>query len=359
MTTTIDLARVEAFAQQAIGDQSKVFGGLLTYIGDRLGLYRAMAGAGALTPSELARRSGCDERSLSEWLAGQAAAGYVTYDPATGSYALPDEHAMVLADEGSPALVVGGFVAAAAGWADADRIAEAFRTGDGLAWHERDPRMFIGTERFYAAGYRASLVADWLPALEGVVGKLRRGARVLDVGTGHGAPLLLMAEAFPESSFVGVDYHEPSVETARKRAAENGLTQRVRFEVASTTGYDGGPWDLICFFDVLHDLGDPVAAAAHARSQLASGGTAMFVEPRAGDRVEDNLHPLGQMFYGASAVFCTQMSLAQSGPNGGPSAALGAQAGFERLRAVLTEAGFSHVREAAQSPVNSVVEARA
>lgn len=358
MNSPVDTAKVEAFVQQVFGDQSKVFSGLLTYLGDRLGLYRAMAGAGALTPGDLARRSGCDERSLREWLAGQAAAGYVTYDPPTETYTLPDEHAAALADESSPALVIGGFVAIASGWADAERIAEAFRTGKGLAWHERDPRMFTGTERFYGAGYRASLVAEWLPALDGVVDKLRRGARVLDVGTGHAAPLLLMAEAFPASSFVGVDYHAPSIETANKRAAETGLAERVRFEVASATGYDGR-WDLITFFDALHDMGDPVAAATHARSRLAPGGSAMFVEPRAGDHVEDNLHPLGQLFYAASTVFCTQMALAQPGPDGGPSAALGAQAGFARLRAVLTEAGFGHVREAAQSPVNSVVEAKA
>lgn len=358
MQSTVDLGKVEEFAQQVIGDQSKVFSGLLTYLGDRLGLYRAMAGAGPISPVQLAVRTGCDERSVREWLAGQAACGYVTYNPSTERYTLPGEHAMVLADESSPALVVGGFVAAAAGWADADRVAEAFRTGQGLAWDKRDPRQFIGTERFYAPGYRASLLADWLPALDGLVDKLRDGARVLDVGTGHAAPLLIMADAFPASSFVGVDDHRLSIETASKRAAEAGLAGRVRFEVAPATGYDGGEWDLICFFDVLHDLGDPVAAAEHARSRLAPGGTVLLVEPRAGDHVEDNLHPLGRLFYAASTVFCTQISLAQPGPNGGPSAALGAQAGFARLRAVLTDAGFGHVREAAQSPVNSIVEAK-
>lgn len=359
MTHTVDTARVEAFAQQVIGDQGKVFGGVLTYLGDKLGLYRAMADAGPLTPVELAERTGCDQRSLREWLAAQAAAGYVDYGPETGVYVLPDEHAAVLAIDDLPSSVIGGIQTAAAGWADADRIAEAFRSGAGLAWHERDPRMFSGTERFYTPGYRASLVDEWLPALDGVLEKLQQGGRVLDVGTGHAAPLLLMAAAFPASTFVGVDYHAASIETATLRAAQAGLADRVNFEVASSTGYESGGWDLITFFDVLHDLGDPVSAAAHARSALAPGGTVLFVEPRAGDHVEDNLNPLGELFYAASTMFCTQISLAQQGPDGAPGAALGAQAGFSELRSVLVQAGFTRIREAAQGPVNSVVEARA
>jgi SAM-dependent methyltransferase len=352
--------RVADFAQRLIDDQGTVFSGVLTYLGDRLGLYRAMSGAGPLTSADLAGRTGCAERYLREWLAAQAAGGYVTYDAATGRYTLPDEHAVVLAVDDAPTSLVGGILVGAAAWADADRIADAFRTGEGVGWHERDPRLFAGTERFYAAGYRASLLGEWLPALDGVVGMLRRGARVLDVGTGHGTPLLLMAQAFPASTFVGVDYHPASVQTANERAAAAGLADRVHFEVASATDYrpvDGG-WDLICLFDVLHDLGDPVAAAAHARARLAPDGTVMLVEPRAADRVEGNLHPLGKLFYAASTVFCTAIALSQREPGEGSRAALGAQAGPDRLRRVLDEGGFTRIREVAGTPVNTVLEAR-
>jgi SAM-dependent methyltransferase len=360
MSDTIDLTRLEAFAEHVLTDQGAIFGGVLTYLGDRLGLYRAMAGHDALTSAELASAAGCAERNVREWLAAQAAAGYVEYDATTDTYHLPDEHAAVLADDGSPAAMIGGVHAAASAWADADRILDAFRSGDGLGWHERDHRLFCGTERFYAPGYRTHLVDTWLTALDGVVTKLERGANVLDVGSGHGVPLLLMAQAFPASTFVGIDYHASSVATASARAAELGVADRVRFEVASATGYrsptDG--WDLICFFDVLHDLGDPVGAAAHARDQLAEDGTLLLVEPRAGDDVADNLHPVGRLFYAASTLLCTPIAQSQPGPDGDPSPALGAQAGPVLLRAVLADGGFTRVREAAASPVNSIIEAR-
>lgn len=357
---TLDIARVGAFAEQVLGDQSAVFSGVLTYLGDRLGLYRSMAGRGPLTARALSDQTGYHERNVREWLAGQAAAGYVAHDDVTDTYELPDEHAAVLADDASPAAMIGGIYAAASAWADADRVGAAFSTGRGLGWGERDPRLFSGTERFYASGYRANLVSEWIPALDGVVDKLSRGARVLDVGTGHGAPLLMMAEAFPSSSFVGVDAHAASIATAARRASEAGVADRVRFEVASATDYpavDGG-WDLIWFFDVLHDLGDPVGAAAHARERLADDGTVVLVEPRAGDHVADNLHPLGKLFYAASTFLCTPIAQSQPGADGGPSLALGAQAGPERLRAVLDAAGFTRVREAVSAPVNSIIEAR-
>ncbi|PVZ14818.1 class I SAM-dependent methyltransferase [Actinomycetospora cinnamomea] len=355
-----DADEVGAFAQRVLADQGTIFLGVLTYLGDRLGLYRAMAGAGPLDADELATRTGCAERYLREWLAAQAAGGYLTHDAGTGRFALPDEHAAVLAVEDTPASVVGGILVGAAAWADADRLAEAFRSGAGIGWQDHDPRLFEGTERFYAAGYRASLLPTWLPALDDVVGRLERGARVLDAGTGHGAPVLMMAGAFPASTFVGVDAHAGSVATATERAAALGLADQVRFEVASVTGYDRpvGGYDLVCMFDVLHDLGDPVAAAAHARASLAPDGVLMLVEPRAGDRVEDNLHPLGQLFYAASTAFCTSVALSQPGPAGGAGVALGAQAGTRRLHDVLLDAGFTRVRQAAATEVNVVIEAR-
>jgi SAM-dependent methyltransferase len=352
----VDTAEIERFAMQVMGDQSAGIGGLMGYLGDRLGLYQAMAGAGPLTSGELAERSGCAERYVREWLASQAAAGYVGYDPDSGAFTLSSEHAMVLAAEDSPAAMLGGFEVAAGLWAGADRVVEAFRSGQGVGWHLQDQRVFSGTERFYAAGYRASLVSAWLPALHGVVDKLQGGARVLDVGCGHGAATILMAQAFPRASFTGVDYHPASVKAAHQRAAEAGVADRVSFQVASATDYATSGWDLICLFDTLHDLGDPIGAAAHARKDLAGDGTLMVVEPRAGDRLEDNLHPLGRMFYGASTLLCTPNALSQHDGHGG--LALGAQAGDARLREVLTAAGFTHVRLAAQSPVNSVFEAR-
>jgi SAM-dependent methyltransferase len=333
---------------------------VLAYLGDRLGIYRAMAGAGPLTSGQLAGRTGLAERYLREWLAAQAAGGYLTYHPDGERFELPDEHAAVLAVEESPANVMGGFEVIAALWAGADRLGRAFRSGEGIGWDEHDPRLYRGVERFYAAGYRANLVVAWLPALDGVVAKLEHGASVLDVGCGHGAAVILMAKAFPASRFVGVDSHPASIEQARKAAADAGVADRVRFEPADAAGYGNAGaeagHDLVCFFDTLHDLGDPVGAAAHARAALAQEGTLMLVEPRAGDRLADNLHPLGRVFYAASTQLCTPNALSQQDRPG--AQALGAQAGPARLREVLEAAGFTRVRVAAETPVNLVLEAK-
>jgi SAM-dependent methyltransferase len=349
----MDEAKLNAFMGQAVGDMAAAISGLMVHLGDELGLYRAMAGAGAISPDELAARTGTDARYVREWLNNQAAGGYVTYDAATSTYELPEEQAMALADEDSPVFVCGGFAGIASAYTDWATFADAFRTGRGVGWHEHDQRLFRGTERFFRPGYRAHLVSEWIPALTGVEEKLRRGARVADVGCGHGASTILMAQAFPMSRFTGFDYHEPSVDTARKRAAEAGVSDRVSFEVATAKDYPGS-YDLIAFFDCLHDMGDPVGAAAHAREALAAGGTVMLVEPYANDRVEDNLNPIGRAFYGFSSVICTPASKSQE-----VGLALGAQAGETKLREVFTDAGFAGLRRATETPFNLVLEARA
>ncbi|HEY8340702.1 MAG TPA: class I SAM-dependent methyltransferase [Egibacteraceae bacterium] len=350
--STIDTTRVEEFAQRVFGDLATAHAAALTHLGDRLGLFAILADSGPVTPAALAERSGYAERYLREWLAAQAALGYLTYDPAAETFTLPPEHAAVLADDSSPFAMAGGFGISAALWTGTDLVAEGFRTGDGVSWGEHDTRLFEGVHRFFEPGYRAHLVSSWLPAI-GVVERLEQGARVLDVGCGHGSSTILMAEAFPASQFVGVDFHPESVEAARKAAAEAGVADRVRFEVASATEYEPAGCDLVCFFDVLHDLGDPVGAAAHARAALADDGVVLLVEPRAGDRVEDNLHPLGQAYYAASTMLCTPNALSQ-----GVGLALGAQAGEARLREVLTAGGLSQVRRAAETEVNIVLAAR-
>ncbi|HZP40875.1 MAG TPA: class I SAM-dependent methyltransferase [Candidatus Binatia bacterium] len=349
----LDEAKLQAFVQQALGDVAGALTAGQVVIGDRLGLYRALAGAGPLSTADLAHRTETAERYVREWCAAQAAAGYLEYDAATGRYRLPDEHAAALADEESPANVLGAFQAMTAALRIAPRLTEAFRTGEGIGWHEHDPNLFEGTRRFFGPGYRMHIVPAWVPALDGVQAKLERGARAADVGCGLGASTLLMAEAFPASRFVGFDYHGPSIERARALAAEAGLADRVTFEVAPAKGYPGTGYDLVTFFDCLHDMGDPAGAARHVRSTLAPDGTWMIVEPFAHDRVEDNLNPVGRLFYSASTFVCTPASLAQE-----VGLALGAQAGEARLRAVVTEAGFSRFRRAAETPFNLVLEAR-
>jgi SAM-dependent methyltransferase len=348
----IDEAKVHEFVGKAMGDLGSALTASLVVIGDRLGLYRAMAGAGPLTSAELAERTDTAERCVREWLAAQAAAGYVTFDAASGRYALPDEHAVALADEESPACVLGGFQGMTAAMRAASKVAEAFRTGKGVGWHEHDPDLFLGTERFFRPGYNANLVSSWIPALDGVQQRLEAGASVADVGCGHGASTIIMARAFPRSRFVGFDYHPDSVQRARERAAEAGVADRVRFEVAAAKDYPG-TYDLVAFFDCLHDMGDPVGAARHVRSSLAGDGTWMLVEPFAHDHVADNLNPLGRVFYSVSTLVCTQASLAQE-----VGLALGAQAGESRLRSVLEEAGFRHVRRATETPFNLILEVR-
>jgi hypothetical protein len=291
----IDEQKLQAFMGQALGDLGAAISGIMVYLGDELGLYKAMAGAGPITDERLAERTGCDQRYLREWLSNQAAGGYLTYDPDTDSYELPDEQALALADEDSPVFLPGGFAGIAAAWAGTPKFIEAFRTGGGVGWNEQDPRLFRGTERFFRPGYKAYLVAEWIPALEDVEAKLQTGARVADVGCGHGASTVLMAEAYPKSSFIGFDYHAGSIDTARNRAADALLADRVSFEVASAKDYPGTGYDVIAFFDCLHDMGDPQGALQHARSGIANDGTILLVEPFAGDRVEENLNPVGRV----------------------------------------------------------------
>jgi SAM-dependent methyltransferase len=342
---------VEAFIGQVVTDLSAAFSGVLVNVGRKLALYQAMADLGACTSEALAEATGVRERYVREWLANQAAGGYVAYDPGTHTYALPPAQAMVLALDQSPVFMAPAFEVAASFWLDEHRIVDTFRSGQGLGWHAHDHHLFCGTESFFRTGYRAHLVNDWLPALDGVVERLERGGRVADIGCGHGASTIVMAQAFPRSNFVGVDYHDASIATARTRAAEQGVTGNIEFEVKSAAEFDGRDFDLICFMDCLHDLGDPVGALARARMALAPDGKVLLVEPYAGDRLEENLNPIGRMYYAASAMACTPHSLSQDVGLG-----LGAQAGEERLRQVAHAAGFSGLRRAAQTPVNLILE---
>jgi SAM-dependent methyltransferase len=351
--TGIDEAKLEAFMGQAVTDMGAIISAPLMVIGERLGLYKAMAGAGPLSSQEVAERSGAAERYVREWLRNQAAGGYVTYDPESDRYTLPNEHALALADEDSPFYILGVYDSIASLYADEDQILEAFRSGGGMGWHEHDHRLFRGTERFFRPGYRAHLVAEWIPALEGVQAKLERGAKVADIGCGHGASTVIMADAFPNSEFFGFDYHDASIKRAREAAREAGVEDRITFEVAAAKDYPGGDYDLVCVFDCLHDMGDPVGASAHVLETLDSDGTWMIVEPFANDRVEENLNPVGRVFYGASTVICTPASLAQE-----VGLALGAQAGEARLTEVLKQGGFTRVRRATETPFNLILEAR-
>jgi SAM-dependent methyltransferase len=337
---------------QAVGDFGAVLHAALAVVGDRLGLYRALAEAGPLTSAELAERTGTVERNVREWLAAQAAGGYVTLTD-DGRFTLSPEQAVALTDEDSPAFVIGGFqVVLAAAKAD-ERLTAAMRDGGGFGWHEHHHDLFAGTERFFRPGYRANLVDSWLPALDGVVATLEAGGSVADVGCGHGASTILMAEAFPRSRFTGFDYHDASIEAATRAAKTAGVDDRTHFEAASAKDFGGGDYDLICYFDCLHDMGDPVGALRHARGALAPDGRVLLVEPFAGDSVADNLNPVGRVFYSASSLICTPASQSQE-----VGRALGAQAGEAQLRSVAEEAGFTHVRRAAETPFNLVLELR-
>jgi SAM-dependent methyltransferase len=354
-TTAIDRSRLEAFMGQAVVDMGAAFSAPLVRLGARLGLYRALADGGPATPEELAERSGTEPRMVREWLGNQAAGGYVTFDAASGTYALPPEQRVALADERSEFYLLGAYDILASLFADEDRLVEAFRDGEGLHWNDHDHRLFAGTEAFFRTGYRRHLVADWLPALAGVVEKLEAGARVADVGCGHGASTIIMAEAFPASTFAGFDTHAGGIERARAGAAEAGVARRARFEVAGADAFPGDGYDLVCVFDTFHDLGDPVAAARHVREALAPDGTFLLVEPQAGERTEDNLNPVGRLFYAGSALICVPHAIADGGPG---TPALGNQAGEATLVALLAQAGFSSVRRAAETPFNRVLEAR-
>jgi len=341
------------FVFRAVDEVGATLNAALVVMGDKLGLYRALAGSGGLSPSELAERTGTAERYVREWLNAQAAGGYVQYDPSSGRYALAPEQAVALSDPTSPAYLPGFFQTAVGSVIDSPKIVERARNGDGLGWHEHVHDVHEGCERFFRPGYNAHLVAEWLPALDGVVAKLRDGARVADVGCGHGASTIIMSEAFPSSTFYGADYHDGSIETARRRADEAGVADRVRFAVEPASGYGGTGYDLVTMFDCLHDMGDPVGAARHVRGSLREDGTWMIVEPNAGDRVEDNLNPVGRAYYGFSTLLCTPASLSQE-----VGLALGAQAGEARIRDVVEAGGFTRFRRVAETPFNLVFEAR-
>jgi SAM-dependent methyltransferase len=349
----VDEGKLNEFMGKALGDMGAALNTALVLIGDRLGLYKAMAGAGPMTSSELARKTGTTERYVREWLSAQAAGGYVTYDAHTQTFTLPDEQAMALAVENSPAFIPGAYQVIASAVLDEPKIRDAFKTGNGVGWHEHNCNLFEGTERFFRPGYAAHLVSEWIPALDGVEAKLKAGAKVADVGCGYGASTILMAQAFPKSRFIGFDYHAPSLEWARASAARAGVGDRVNFEVASSKAFPGLDYDLVAFFDCLHDMGDPVGAAGHVFGSLKPDGTWMIVEPFANDKLEENLNPVGRIFYAASTMICTPASLSQEVGLG-----LGAQAGEARLRDVVTRGGFKRFRRATETPFNLVLEAR-
>jgi 2-polyprenyl-3-methyl-5-hydroxy-6-metoxy-1,4-benzoquinol methylase len=349
----VDGDKLMQFVFRAVDEVGATLNAALVVMGDKLGLYRALAGTGRLTPAELAERTGSAERYVREWLNAQAAGGFVSYDPDSGRYSLPPEQAVALTVPDSPAYLPGLFQTAIGSVIDSPEITEKARSGDGFGWHEHVHDVHDGCERFFRPGYNAHLVAEWLPALEGVVEKLERGALVADVGCGHGASTILMAQAYPNSTFVGSDYHKGSIETARERAREAGVADRVSFQVSPAASYAGAEYDLVTMFDCLHDMGDPVGAARHVHSTLKPDGTWMIVEPNAGDRPEDNFNPVGRAFYGFSTLLCTPASLSQE-----VGLALGAQAGEARIRGVVQTGGFTRFRRGAETPFNLVYEAR-
>lgn len=349
----IDQAQVDSFALRAMGDFAAAYSGLMVSLGAKLGLYRAMAGAGPLSARELAARAGCAERYVREWSNAQAASGYIRYHAISDTYELSPEHALVLADEDSPAYIPHAWDIPPALWRAQEKTVEAFRTGEGIAWSEHEDRLHCGVAAFYRNGYRSHLVARWLPALDGVVEKLEAGIEVADVGCGHGHPTVLMAEAFPRSRFHGFDTHAASTEAARRHAAAAGVARRARFEVARAADYPDRRYGLICFFDCLHDLGDPVAALRRAAETLAPDGAVMLVEPFAHDRVEDNLSLVGQLYYAGSTLLCCPHAISEGGPY-----TLGAQAGEARLTELCRKAGFTRIRRAAETPFNLILDVR-
>jgi 2-polyprenyl-3-methyl-5-hydroxy-6-metoxy-1,4-benzoquinol methylase len=350
---SINQDKLHEFLGKAIVDFGATFNAALIRIGDKLGLYKALAKSGPQTPAQLAKSTGTSERYIREWLSEQAAGGYITYDAAKETFHLSEEQAFAMADESSPVFLPGAFQVALAAIKAEEQITERFKTGEGMGWHEHHHELFIGTERFFRPGYAANLISAWIPSLKGVEEKLKKGARVADVGCGLGASTILMAKSYPNSEFVGFDYHEKSIETAKQRAKDARVAERIRFDVASAKNYPGTDYEFVTFFDCLHDMGDPVGASAHVRSTLKKDGTWMIVEPFAGDKLEDNLNPIGRAFYGASTLLCTPASLSQE-----VGLALGAQAGEKRLREVVTTGGFSHFRRATQTPFNLIFEAR-
>jgi ubiquinone/menaquinone biosynthesis C-methylase UbiE len=346
--------RIEQFAGQVVTDLAAAMAGVMTNLGHKLGLYRAMAENGPIGSDELARRTGTNERSVREWLKGQAAGGYVLFDPGTNQYLLPPEHGFVLANPETPAFLAPAFDVAATLWHDEDQILAAFRSGKGMGWHEHNCRLFTATEAFFRNGYRAHLTQTWIPSLNGVQEQLSNGGRVADLGCGHGASVILMAQAFPKSKFVGIDYHESSIAVARERAKQAGVADQIRFEVATPRVLASSKenFDLVCFMDSLHDMGDPLEAVWASRQAMAPNGALMLVEPFAKDRSEENVGPVARMYYSASAGFCTQNALSQGG-----AYSLGAQAGATQLLAILKDAGFRNARVAMETPFNLILEA--
>ena len=337
-----------------VGDLGAAMAGASILLGDRLGLYKAMADGEPVTSSELAKRTGLNERQIREWLSAQAASGYVDYEPEKNAFSLSPEQAMAFDEESSPAFFAGAFDCMQATYLDEPKVAEAFRTGKGVGWHDHSKCLFSGTERFFRPGYNANLISSWIPALDGVEEKLKAGAKVADVGCGHGASTILMAQAYPNSMFFGYDYHLPSIERARALAQEAGVSDRITFAQATAKDYPAKNYDLVAFFDCLHDMGDPVGAGKHVKETLANDGAWMIVEPFAHDNLKDNLNPVGRVYYTASTFICTPASMSQE-----VALALGAQAGERRLRQVVTEAGFTRFRRATETPFNMILEARA
>jgi 2-polyprenyl-3-methyl-5-hydroxy-6-metoxy-1,4-benzoquinol methylase len=349
---TVDDTKLDELVGRFVSDLGATLAAGNVVVGHRLGLYRALA-QGPATPEEMAGRTGCHARYLTEWLRGQAAGGYLQYDPTTGRFAMTAEQAFALTDPAGPLYLPGAFLLAVAALRAEPRITEAFRTGAGFAWHEHDDDVFVGTELFFRPGYLANLTASWIPALNGMADRLTAGARVADIGCGLGASSVLLATAYPRTTVVGSDYHVASIELARQRATDAGVADRVRFEVASAQTFSGHGYDLVTSFDCIHDMGDPLGAARHVREALAPDGTWMVVEPAAGDRVEDNLNPRGRMFYSVSSFVCVPNALSQPG-----GYALGPQAGEPAIRQLATDAGFTRFRRAAQTPFNLVYEIR-
>ena len=349
----INQQRLEEFMHKAVADIAAAFSVPLMIIGEKLGLYQAMAGAGPLTSAQLAQKTGTTERYVREWLLNQATAGYVTYDPKAQTYTLPPEQAMALADSDSPVYLHGAYDFIQSAFRDFPKIQNVFKNGGGVGWGDHDACCFIGTERFFRPGYNGNLLSSWLPALDGVEAKLKAGAKVGDLGCGHGASTIIMAKAFPKSQFIGLDFHKPSIESARQRAREAGLTKNISFEQASAYDFPQKDFDFICCFDCLHDMGDPAGCAQHVRQALKPDGTWMVVEPFANDKIEDNFNPVGRCFSAASTLICVPASLSENGP------ALGAQAGEKRLREVIVDqGGFKRFRRATETPFNMVLEAR-
>jgi len=350
----IDEAKLNEFMGKVVTELGAGLGFPMHRLGDQLGIWKAMAGAGPLTATEVAERCGCHERYIQEWLAAETTGGYIGYDADAKTYTLSDEVAFAMADESSPVFLGGAWQVATSVFESLPKLAEAYKTGEGVAWADHTHNLFEGVERFFRPGYNANLVSSWLPSLEGVVKKLEEGAKVADVGCGHGASTIIMAQAFPNSTFTGFDYHDASIVAARKEAADAGVADRVSFEVAPAQSYPGNDYDLVTFFDCLHDMGDPDGAARHVKSTLAKGGTWMLVEPYSnGDLVADS-NPVGRVFYASSASICLPASLADKGRRG-----LGNQVGDSEWESILAECGFSHCRRAAETPFNRVFEVRA